>query len=165
MLEVIIGSGVNLTPVQMCIRAFFIFIIALILIRIAGIRAFGMKSSFDNIVILLLGSILSRVVYSTDSIPGILLACLILVVMHRLFAILSVYSDTFGKLVKGDKTLLLKSGRPITENMRRGLISHKDLDEGIRIACHAESHQGIEAAYLERSGSISVIKKDDKIMP
>jgi len=160
MLEDIIGTGVSLTPIQMGVRAFLIFIAALVLIRIAGIRAFGMKSAFDNIIILLLGSVLARAVYSTDSIFAILLACLVLVLMHRLFAILSVYNDTFGRLVKGDKTLLLKNGRAVLKNMRKGLISHNDLNEGIRLQGHSESHEGIEAAYLERSGHISVIKKE-----
>jgi uncharacterized membrane protein YcaP (DUF421 family) len=161
MLEDIIGGGVTITPVQMGIRAFLIFIVALILIRIAGIRAFGMRSAFDNIIILLLGSILSRAVYSADPVSGILLAGLVLVLMHRAFAILSVYSDTFGKLVKGDKTLLLKNGKAILGNMRKSLISHNDLDEGIRLEGHSESHEGIETAYLERSGHISVIKKEE----
>jgi len=159
MLEDLIGS-VNLSPLQMAIRAFFIFIIALILIRIAGIRAFGMKSAFDNIIILLLGAILSRAVYSSDSVAGILLASLVIVLMHRLFAILSVHSDTFGRLIKGDKTLLFRDGRTIEKNMSRSLISHKDLDEGIRMEGNVESREAIKAAYLERSGHISVIKKE-----
>ena len=161
MLEDLLGSGTVLSPLQMGTRAFFIFIAALILIRLAGIRAFGMKSAYDNIIILLLGAILSRAVYSTDSVPGILLACLIIVLMHRLFAILCVYSDRFGKLVKGDRTLLLHDGKAIRENMRESLISHKDLDEGIRMSVHTESRANIEAAYLERNGQISAIKKQE----
>jgi len=160
MLEDFIGSAPQLTVLQMGIRAFFIFIIALILIRLAGIRAFGMKSAFDNIIILLLGAILSRAVYSTDPVAGILVACLVIVLMHRLFAILCVHSDVFGKLVKGDRTLLLHRGRAIRENMNRSLISHKDLDEGIRMSAHTENHENIEAAYLERNGHISTIKKE-----
>jgi uncharacterized membrane protein YcaP (DUF421 family) len=159
MLEDLIGAGPQLTILQMGTRAFLIFIAALILIRLAGIRAFGMKSAYDNIIILLLGAILSRAVYSNDPIPGILLACLVIVLMHRLFAILCVYSDAFGKLVKGDRTLLLHNGKAIRENMRASLISHKDLDEGIRMSVHMESHENVEAAYLERNGHISAIKK------
>jgi uncharacterized membrane protein YcaP (DUF421 family) len=160
MIENLIGTG-NLTPLQMGIRAFFIFIIALILIRIAGIRAFGMKSAFDNIIILLLGAILSRAVYSSDSVVGIVTAAFVIVIMHRLFAILSVHSDTFGKLIKGDRTLLFKSGKMIEKNMTRSLISHKDLDEGIRMEGHVETRDKVEAAYLERNGHISIITKEE----
>jgi uncharacterized membrane protein YcaP (DUF421 family) len=163
MLEDYIGSAMPLTPLQMVIRAFFVFIIALILIRVAGIRTFGMKSAFDNIIILLLGGILARAVYSSDSIIAILTACLVIVLMHRLFAILCVYSDAFGKLVKGEKTLLFKHGRVNTANMRNSLISHKDLDEGIRMAGHAESREAVAAAYLERNGQISIIHKEMEV--
>jgi len=163
MLEEFIGSGMPLTPLQMGIRAFFVFIIALVLIRLAGIRTFGMKSAFDNIIILLLGGVLSRAVYSSDSAIGIIVACFVIVVMHRLFAILCVYSDAFGKLVKGEKTLLFKHGKVVNANMRRSLISHKDLDEGIRMAGHAESREAVAAAYLERNGHISVIHKEMEV--
>jgi len=163
MLEDYIGTAMPLTPLQMAIRAFFVFIIALVLIRVAGIRTFGMKSAFDNIIILLLGGILSRAVYSSDSVVGIVSACLIIVLMHRFVAILSVRNDAFGKLVKGEKTLLFKHGKVINANLRSSLISHKDLDEGIRMAGHAESREAVAAAYLERNGQISVIHKEMEV--
>ena len=134
MFDELIGIGPNLSPFQMCIRAAIIFVLALILIRIAGIRAFGMKSAFDNIIILLLGAVLSRPIYDGSvSYPGILAACLVLVLMHRFSALLSVYSDRFGRLMKGDKVLLYKDGKRLVKNMAAGLISHKDLEEGIRL--------------------------------
>ena len=159
MLEDLIGTGTDLSPLQMGIRAFFIFIIAGALIRIAGIRAFGMKSPFDYVIILLLGAILSRAVYGGSSIISVLTACLVIVLMHRLFGFLSLYSDTFGKLIKGDRVLLFTDGKPIHKNMRKSLISKKDLAEGIRMEIHVEDSDQVDAAYLERSGHISVIIK------
>jgi uncharacterized membrane protein YcaP (DUF421 family) len=160
MLEDLIGTGTDLSPLQMGIRAFFIFLIAGGLIRLAGIRAFGMKSPFDYTIILLLGAILSRAVYGGSSFFSIITACLVIVLMHRLFGFLSLYSDTFGKLIKGDKILLFKDGATIRKNMRKSLISNKDLAEGIRMEIHAEGQDHVDAAYLERSGHISVILKE-----
>lgn len=163
MLEELFGSGADLNALQLACRALCIFIIALILIRIAGIRAFGMKSAFDNIIILLLGAILSRAVYSSSpSFLAILSAALVIVTMHRLFGFLSLYSDTFGKFIKGDKILLFKNGKEIKKNMHKSLISSKDLAEGIRISGHAGTPHDIEEAYLERNGHISVITKIKK---
>ncbi len=160
MIEQFIGTGTDLSPLQMGVRAFFIFIIAGALIRIAGIRAFGMKSPFDYTIILLLGAILSRAVYGGSSIISIVTACLVIVLMHRLFGYLSVYSDKFGRLIKGDKILLFKDGKVLRKNMRKSLISDKDLAEGIRMEIHAEKQDLVDAAYLERSGHISVILKE-----
>jgi len=160
MIEQFIGTCTDLSPLQMGIRAFFIFIIAGALIRIAGIRAFGMKSPFDYTIILLLGAILSRAVYGGSSIVSIVTACLVIVLMHRIFGYLSVYSDKFGRLVKGDKIQLYKDGEPLRKNMRKSMITNKDLAEGIRMEVHFENADRIESAYLERSGHISVILKD-----
>ena len=160
MFEELIGTGTDLSPLQMGIRAFGIFIVAGALIRIAGIRAFGMKSPFDYTIILLLGAILSRAVYGGSSIVSIITACLVIVLMHRAFGYLSVYSDKFGRLIKGDKIQLFKNGEPIRKNMRKSMISSKDLAEGIRMEVHFENSDRVESAYLERSGHISVILKE-----
>ncbi len=54
------GSGTFLTVVQMTIRSIIIFLIALILIRIAGRWSFVIGSPIDNIIVILLDTIPSR---------------------------------------------------------------------------------------------------------
>ena len=159
MLEQLFGSGTELEPLQMGLRALCVFLIALIMIRMAGIRAFGMKSPFDYTIILLLGAILSRAVVGASPFISIVVACLVIVLMHRLFGILSIYSTAFGNLIKGDKILLYKDGLPLIKNMKKSLISNKDLAEGIRMELHSELQEDVESAYLERNGHISVIAK------
>ena len=56
----IFGSGEDLSPMQMAARAFVMFFIALLLIRLAGMRVFGIRTAFDNILVIMLGAILSR---------------------------------------------------------------------------------------------------------
>ena len=54
------GNGQNLTALQMGVRAFIMFFIALALIRIGGMRIFGKKTAFDNILVIMLGAVLAR---------------------------------------------------------------------------------------------------------
>lgn len=54
------GHNDQLTMLQMCLRAFTMFILMLILIRFAGMRTFAKRSPFDTIVTIMLGAILVR---------------------------------------------------------------------------------------------------------
>src|SRR5215831_5355873 len=54
------GTGPNLTTLQMAVRSFVMFFIALALIRIGGMRIFGKKTAFDNVLSIMLGAILAR---------------------------------------------------------------------------------------------------------
>lgn len=60
-IKVFFGEGKDLDALQMSCRSVVTFIIALVLLRLAGIRTFGKRSAFDNVIIIMLGSILSRV--------------------------------------------------------------------------------------------------------
>lgn len=152
------NPGSNLTLVQIGMRAFITFIAAIILLRISGRRSFGMKSPFDNTFVILLGSILAQGVIGNVEFFDGLMACLVLAVVHRLFAYLSIYSGRFGGWIKGEKILLYKDGRMHRNNMRRSLVSEGDFMERLRLnGC--ESLDEVKIAYMERNGEISIIKK------
>ena len=59
-LQTLVGEGEKLTVLQMSVRAFVMFIITLVLIRFAGLRTFAKQSSFDNIIVIMLGAVLAR---------------------------------------------------------------------------------------------------------
>ncbi len=61
-LTTLFGHGKDLDSLQMICRAIVSFFLTLVLIRIAGIRTFGKKTPFDNVITIMLGSIFSRVV-------------------------------------------------------------------------------------------------------
>jgi len=54
------GSSEDLTMLQMGSRAFIMFIIALFLVRLGGIRILGRKSGVDFVIIIILGAVLAR---------------------------------------------------------------------------------------------------------
>jgi uncharacterized membrane protein YcaP (DUF421 family) len=155
----LIGQGEKeLSPLQMGIRAFLIFIIALILIRFAGRRSFGMRSSFDNVISILLGAVLSRSVVGSENFFSPIVAAAVIAAFHFLFALISTHNDAFGVLIKGNPSLLYKDGKFFPKNMDSSLISKKDFEEGMRKENVGDPAK-IKSAYMERDGSISIVKE------
>lgn len=159
----LIGEGAEtLTPLQMGIRAALVFIVALVLIRFSGRRAFGQRSPFDMVIAILLGAILSRAIVESDiSFFGPIVAAVIICILHFAFALITTYSHGFGEIIKGKAMLLCKDGVKNKKAMRGSFITDRDLKEGIRKALHTDDESKVKEAWLERDGSITVIKKDD----
>jgi uncharacterized membrane protein YcaP (DUF421 family) len=158
-IKTIFGEGTDLNCLQMSSRAVVTFFISLALIRIAGIRTFGKKSAFDNVIMILLGSVLSRAVVGASPYIPTVVGCLAFVLVHWVLAWLSLYNDTLGRFVKGEKSSLYADGKLNEKNMRRARISGKDLMEGLRLKINDESFEEVKEIFIERNGEFSVIKK------
>ncbi|HXD77123.1 MAG TPA: YetF domain-containing protein [Puia sp.] len=158
-LSTLFGHGKDLNSLQMICRAAVSFFITLILIRVAGIRTFGKKTPFDNVITIMLGSIFSRVVVGASPFISTTLACLAFVLIHRLLAWASFYSDWVGRLIKGEASTLYADGRKNTRNMRAANVSEKDLRESVRQKINEDSFAHVREIIQERNGEITVVKQ------
>lgn len=156
----IFGEGQELEPLQMCTRATVVFILALVLVRLAGRRAFGMGMTFDNVLTILLGAVMSRAITGASPFLATIAAAATIIALYRLCAWISVRSDAFGKIVKGEPRLLYKDGTLDENELRRSLLSKKDLLEGIHTNGNVDDIDETRKVYLERDGKISVVRKD-----
>lgn len=155
----IFGEGKELQFHQMCARAAVIFLASIVLIRISGRRSFSMKSSFDSVIVILLGAVLSRAVVGASPFFPIIGASLTLVLLHRLFGWISSHNKTFKRLNEGKKIVLYSDGNLYTENLKKCLIDYEDILEQLRIQVHQSDLHGIDTIYMEAGGKISVVKK------
>lgn len=153
------GEGEELSSLQMGMRALVMFFVTLLLIRVSGMRAFGQKTAFDMIIVIMLGAILSRAVTGASSFLPTITAGAVLAVIHRLLAMLSVNNDTIGYIIKGNKTILFRNNKVIKKNMMNCSISFKDLQEEVRLILNENTMDNVEEIFMERSGKISIIKK------
>src|SRR6185369_8492138 len=119
----VFGEGSGLNSLQMACRGIVIFIVALVLIRISGRRSFGMRTPLDNVVLILLGAILSRAVVGASPFLPVIITCMAIVLFHRFLALILVKRRTFDRIVEGDKIILFKNGNFIKENLDRALVS------------------------------------------
>ena len=106
-----------------------------------------------------MGAILSRAVVGASPFFSTIIAALVIVFLHRLFAWIALYNDVFGSLIKGNAKVIYKDGKIIRNNMKRYDITDKDLMEGIRLQGNVKSLDEIYSAYSERDGRISITKK------
>src|ERR1044071_2784174 len=96
---------------QMTVRAIIVFIVALIFIRIAGMRSFGFRSPFDVVLSITIGAVLGRCISGQYPFFSCLAAAITLAFLHRFIAWLSYKSRTIHKLAEGDPVLLYKDGQ------------------------------------------------------
>lgn len=155
----IFGQGKDLNSLQMMSRAVLSFFFTLLLIRVAGIRTFGKKTPFDNVVVVMLGSIFSRVVVGASPFIPTTLACLVFVLIHRFLARASLYNDRIGGWIKGEASVLYGDGQMNEENMRKARVSIKDLQEGVRQQINENTLEHVKEIVQERNGEISVVRK------
>jgi uncharacterized membrane protein YcaP (DUF421 family) len=156
----VIGVGSDdLTVWQIGLRAFLIYLTAILLVKFGEKRFMGKSTAFDMILGIVLGSVLSRAITGNASFFKIIGAGVILVGIHWLFAIVSFYSDGLGSLIKGNARILVKDGEIQWDNMRKSHISRKDLEMALYSNGKVTDPSQVKVARFERSGDISVIPR------
>lgn len=155
----IFGEGKDLTALQMTARGVVIFIITLILIRISGRRSFGLKTPADNIIVILLGSLLSRAIAGVSPFVPVVAVSFTVVILHRLITWVGIKSPSFKHLVDGKRLLLFENGKFLKENMDKALLCEEDAMQGTRKAALTDDLNKIDRIYMECTGEISPLKK------
>jgi uncharacterized membrane protein YcaP (DUF421 family) len=158
--KTIFGEGHDLDTLQMCARAVVVFVIALVLIRVSGRRSFGVKTSLDNIIAILLGAVLSRAVVGASQFVPVILCCLVIVCLHRVLSLVIIRFPGVGRLVEGKHILVFEHGHFIDQHLRMGLVAREDIMEGVRKSALTEDMSKIDKVYLERNGDVSPILKE-----
>lgn len=164
-LHEMIGTGPgDIVWWQMSARAFLIFLFGLVLIRLFGRSAFGKRTAVDIVLVMLIGSNLSRAITGNAPFLATVTATFVLVLFFWLFEQIAGRWQTFSRLMKGDPVPLVRQGRFDRERMTRTGISEGDIAEAARRA----GLPGLDAVYqaiLERSGTISTASQEDALSP
>jgi uncharacterized membrane protein YcaP (DUF421 family) len=155
----IFGEGKDLSALQMCNRAIVIYFIALLFLRISGRRTFGKKTAFDNTIAIILGAVLSRAVVGASDFVPIVACSLVLVLIHRGLAWLSIRSEAIRHILEGQSILLYKNGHLEKENFNKSLICEEELKGDLRMKANIGSLADVDEVYMETNGEVSVIKK------
>jgi uncharacterized membrane protein YcaP (DUF421 family) len=144
---------------HMCARAFIMFFIALALIRIGGMRIFGLKTAFDSILVIMLGAVLGRGIVGASPFFSTVGAGLVMVLVHRLLSYLSVNHTWLGRIVKGEHHRLYQNGKFDEARMKKYGVSKDDIETSVRVELNSNKLEDAEEIRIEKSGELSVIRK------
>lgn len=152
------GVKGELTWWQMCLRGIVVFSYGLLLVRFPGQRIFGKSTALDIVLAVLVGSSLSRALTGNAPFVATLAATTCIVLAHWGIAHLATRSRWLSWLTKGAVVPVVSGGRMDRQRMRRHGLTEGDIEEAMRDA-GLQGLEQIEAAYLERSGKLSIVPK------
>lgn len=154
------GLNENISPLELAARAAVMFLVAMIMLRIAGMRPFGRGNTFDVIITFLIGGILSRGVIGATPFFSCIAGAIVILLVNKLIAVLSRHSKAFERLVKGNYIVLYENGKFVQQNLKKADMSEKDVHEQLRLLTQKNSLHTIQQVYLENSGKISFVEKE-----
>jgi uncharacterized membrane protein YcaP (DUF421 family) len=130
-----------------------------VLVHIAGKREIAQLTSFDLVVLLLLGNVVQNaIIGNDDSLLGGLVGAAVLLAANYLLVRYAFFHPRFGRLLQGRSTTLVEDGRIDHRALRRELISRPQLASVLR----REGLDGIEDAehvVLDPEGTLTPTKK------
>ena len=141
---------------EMVLRAVAIYLILLIIFKVAGRRTLMQLTSFDLILLLIISEATQQAMLSTDySVTGSMLTIVTLVSVDILFGYIEALSQAENYL-DGSPTIVVENGVVADDKMKMVNIS---VDDILLAARHHGIYQleKIKFAILERNGQISII--------
>jgi uncharacterized membrane protein YcaP (DUF421 family) len=143
---------------HMAARALLMYLLLVVIVRSAKKRFLSNATAFDFILTVMIGSVAARAMTGGAPFFPATLAVVVMVLIHWMFSWAGQQWPAFSGLIKGHSTLMIKGGKVQSEAMKRAHMSRDDLDEDLREKGVSDPVK-VEEARLERSGKLSVIKK------
>jgi uncharacterized membrane protein YcaP (DUF421 family) len=142
------------------VRAAAAYLMLLFIFRIIGRRSVDRMTTFDLIVVFMLGGMMIQAVVSDDrSLSNGFLAVMTIGLMHVLVAWAKQRSSMFGRITDGTPIILLGRGEWHHDHMDKTRVQETDIMAAARLA-GLERVEQVKYAILERNGSIAIIKDD-----
>jgi uncharacterized membrane protein YcaP (DUF421 family) len=142
------------------LRAAAIYVVLLLIFRIAGRRTLSEMTTFDFVLLLIISEATQNALIGEDfSVTNAILAVLTLIGLDIASSLLKRRFPRFGKVIDGVPTILVENGRPLPDRLYRARLSEDDVLEAARHLHGVERMDQIKYAVLEVSGGISVVPK------
>jgi uncharacterized membrane protein YcaP (DUF421 family) len=140
------------------VRAAAIYLLLLILFRLAGKRSISQITTFDFVLLLIISEATQQAMITNDfSITNALLVIITLIGIDIGMSLLKQRSERIEKLVDGIPLVIVEDGKVLKDRMKRARVDEDDILTAARELQGLERMEQIKYAVLERSGGISII--------
>jgi uncharacterized membrane protein YcaP (DUF421 family) len=132
----------------------------LVVFRLAGKRTLAQMTSFDLLLVLVIGDATQQALIGDDFTLGTaFVAVASLILLDVVLGSIKARSPTIDRIVDGLPLILVDRGMPLPERMAREGIDLGDILAAGREQCGLRRLDEIDFAVLERSGALSIIPK------
>jgi len=148
---------------EMILRAVAIYLILLVVFKIAGRRALLQMTSFDLILLLIISEATQQALLGQDfSVTGAMLTIITLVVIDMLFGVAKKYISGAESMLDGSPVILVVHGELQNEKLKKVDVSCDDILVSARQNHGIYQLEKIKYAILERNGHISIIPEESE---
>ncbi|EKT4520960.1 DUF421 domain-containing protein [Pseudomonas putida] len=142
------------------LRAAAIYLALMLLFRIAGRRSLGDLTTFDFVLLMIIGEATQQALLGEDfSFTNAMLVIATLIVLDVGLSLAKLKSRRLARVLDGHATLVVEHGRFLHGRMRKARLTEDDILESARDSQGVETVEQIRYAIVERNGKISIIKE------
>jgi len=143
---------------DMVLRALAIYLILMVVFKIAGRRTLLQMTSFDLILLLIISEATQQALLGDDfSVTGAMLTIVTLIVVDMLFGLIKKYFPGADDFLDNTPVILVENGYLFQDKMKKVDVSCDDILLTARIDHGITRLAEIKFAILERNGHISII--------
>lgn len=143
------------------LRAAGMYVLLLVVLKIAGRRTLLEMNSFDFVLLLIISEATQQALLGNDfSFTGAAITIITLIVLDILFSYLKTAIPRLDVIIDGSPLILVENGRMLEKRMRRSGISEEDILSSARAGQGLERLDQIKFAILEKNGKIAIIPAD-----
>lgn len=142
------------------LRAASIYLFLLALFRISGKRSVAQITTFDFVLLLIIGEATQQALLGDDySVTNAFLVVAALVGLEIFISWIKSHFPRIDRWVEGVPLIVLENGRPLKDRMESARIDESDILVAARELQGLERLDQIKYAVLERSGGVTIIPK------
>ena len=140
------------------LRAAAIYLVLMVLFKIAGRRSLAELTTFDLVLLMVIGEATQQALLGDDfSLTNALLVIATLITIDIGLSLIKQRSRWFSRLFDGGPTIVVENGQLLHERLKRARLDEGDILEAARSAQGIVEIRQIKFAILERNGKLSVI--------